>query len=364
MQAPSGRSEGRGIFVMPDMRVQVRGHDGAGTVRAVGPELAGGRTLKVTFDGADCTVDVLERDAVASWIPEVGDDHAVAVKIDRMQLDCMAVKVLEDPRSLPYIVSIAPFTPHRAFSTRDQLVSWMAERGLKVDGEIPAVGETGHFQIEGHYYRAVVSNTLAFDRIAGVRTRENDGGRWTAATIVQDASGVRTVTIVGSGCAARQVFDDHVWPAADEPMYLYVPGEMTAFDRARDMRDGSYVGDFSGQTLEELRESHPNVQVMASAEVEDQMRVAARTTPVEIDQHEFDAALGVMPPVHSRRHGDVHTFQFSERYTADITWTFAQVGERCFKFRDQLGLATDAIVKRIEAAGFTFEPEEAMGMTP
>lgn len=364
MSAPSDRKEGQGTFLMPEMRVQVAGRESLGTVTGIGPGAPGSRAVKVTFDGGGESVDVAERAVVASWIPEVGDDHAVTVAIDRLQLDCMSAEILENPRAVPYLVTVMPATPHRGFESREQLLSWMAERGLSVEGEIPERGVAGHFEIQGQYRRAVLTNTHAFDKIAGLRTREADAGCWTAATITQDEAGVRTISLVGAGCTARQQFDGHVWPANDEHLYVYVPGGMTAFDHARDMRDGTFVGVISGQTLEELRESNPGAQVMASSEVEDQMRVAARTAPVEIDEAEFDSALGAMPPIHHRKTGELHSFQFAERYTADVTWTFAQVGERYFKFRDQVGLPTDAILARIEAAGFSFEPEEALGATP
>ncbi|MEL5395894.1 hypothetical protein [Serratia nevei] len=73
----------------------------------------------------------------------------------------------------------------------------------------------------------------------------------------------------------------------------------------------------------------------------------ARSDVEEITLAAFMDAIAVMYP--KDWEGDVHseTFKLAEMYCGDVTYIFAKVGDRYFKFRDVVTLSHSAILARI-----------------
>ncbi|MBH3000401.1 hypothetical protein I5M74_22785 [Serratia marcescens] len=74
----------------------------------------------------------------------------------------------------------------------------------------------------------------------------------------------------------------------------------------------------------------------------------ARTEIAEITLLEFMDAIAVLYP--KDWEGDAHseTFKLAEMYCGDVTYIFAKVGDRYFKFRDVASLSHNAILARID----------------
>lgn len=100
------------------------------------------------------------------------------------------------------------------------------------------------------------------------------------------------------------------------------------------------------QTLDEIRERHPDARLgdldEAYAKIEDSYRVP----PVEITEDHFIEMLEVLPPVKWRRTQEAETFMLSERMYGDITSIFCRIGSRYFEMQDHTWLDIDEIVAR------------------
>ncbi|WP_273831151.1 hypothetical protein [Serratia bockelmannii] len=74
----------------------------------------------------------------------------------------------------------------------------------------------------------------------------------------------------------------------------------------------------------------------------------ARSEVAEISLMEFMDAIAVLYP--KDWVGDAHseTFKLAEMYCGDVTYIFAKVGDRYFKFRDVASLSHNAILARID----------------
>ncbi|MFS7282058.1 hypothetical protein AB6867_26435 [Serratia proteamaculans] len=75
---------------------------------------------------------------------------------------------------------------------------------------------------------------------------------------------------------------------------------------------------------------------------------SAKTDPEVITLAAFMDAIGTMYPLDWQ--GDAHneSFKLAEMYCGNVTYIYAKVGERYFKFRDVVTLSHTEIVKRLE----------------
>lgn len=128
------------------------------------------------------------------------------VKYGNMQVTALTPEFHEQTCNYWYTVTCGA-TAHTAFTTKAGLVRWLAERGLKLDGELPeARGEFATMRVIGEYYsssHAKYAPTEAepYRMIEGddwhaikplVITAVMSNARYTLALITEEA-GVRTV---------------------------------------------------------------------------------------------------------------------------------------------------------------------------
>ncbi|BEM75598.1 hypothetical protein SME36J_50210 (plasmid) [Serratia marcescens] len=73
----------------------------------------------------------------------------------------------------------------------------------------------------------------------------------------------------------------------------------------------------------------------------------ARTEIAEITLLEFMDAIAVLYPKDWEGDALSETFKLAEMYCGDVTYIFAKVGDRYFKFRDVVTLSHNAILARI-----------------
>lgn len=74
----------------------------------------------------------------------------------------------------------------------------------------------------------------------------------------------------------------------------------------------------------------------------------ARTEVTEITLQKFMDAIAVMYPRDWCGDVDCESFKLAEMYCGEITYIYAKVGERYFKFRDVVSLPHNAILARID----------------
>src|SRR6266481_4520284 len=95
-----------------------------------------------------------------------------------------------------------------------------------------------------------------------------------------------------------------------EPVF-YVPGTTTIIDKAVD-RAGVLVGDYSGETLEQIRLRHPGATLGEWDDVYAETEASCKTEPAEITEDEFVKALNALPPVKSTKRSGTESFNISE----------------------------------------------------
>lgn len=145
-------------------------------------------------------------------------------------------------------------------------------------------------------------------------------------------------------------------PQFREPVF-YVPGESSIIDAAIN-RDGTLVGHYSGETLDEIRLRYPGAEIGEWDVVYAAAEESCKTEPVEITEARFLEMLNVLPPVRWVREGGAESFKMSERYYGSITGIYARIGKRYFNFSDVITLPHDEIIKRIrESTAFTNQSE-------
>lgn len=371
------------LFILPGMRAQVNGYAAPATVTAVGewdnPAWEGNRRLgnREVWVVLDCDradgvdpepVAMADAEILATWSPKSGYDDGFAAVKTYSNLYLQTLDARRHERTCGYWYTVmSNGMSHVAFATRDQLLSWMAERGLNLTAELPEQGVASGQAIAGSYRESFSPHSLGFDAIDGVRTREMSNGRWTAATITRDGEGVRTVHSVGPNCRARLEFDAHVWPAPDSSLWFYEPGQFHAFDAAVVREAGTWEAMYSGKTLAELQCDRPNVILCTEAEFRAQANAAACTAPTEITPAAYREALDVLPPQGWTRAGGTESFKLCEYHSNDVTNIYVQIGDRCFKFRDLGTMPHAQVIERVERSGLLAQPameDDATGMSP
>lgn len=72
----------------------------------------------------------------------------------------------------------------------------------------------------------------------------------------------------------------------------------------------------------------------------------------EIDFSKYMDALGVMYPHDWRGNKESESFKLAEMYIGEITYIYAKVENRFFRFRDKVTLQHEVIIKRIREEMF------------
>lgn len=127
----------------------------------------------------------------------------------RMQVTALTPEWHEKTCNYWYTVTNGAMA-HTAFTTKAGLMRWLAERGLRLDGELPQTrGEYATMRVIGEYYATSHGNRhpdeteftilpmvedAAWREIKPVViTAAMSNGRYTLALVTEDKNGVRTV---------------------------------------------------------------------------------------------------------------------------------------------------------------------------
>jgi hypothetical protein len=97
---------------------------------------------------------------------------------------------------------------HTAFTTREALMNWLHECGLKVDvSEIPEPGNRAFIRIDGAYRTAMhLGSYDVFFLLDGVRTKTFSNGQLTMAIITSDEDGLKTVHTLNPNMRDRPIY--------------------------------------------------------------------------------------------------------------------------------------------------------------
>ena len=102
---------------------------------------------------------------------------------------------------------------HTAFKTREGLILWLHERGLKLCDPLPAIRVPGSLHIKGQYRTEchfTVNEVTAWYALRPViESRTLSNGDYVEAKITEDADGIRTVHTLNPNIRSRHVFDYH-----------------------------------------------------------------------------------------------------------------------------------------------------------
>ena len=117
--------------------------------------------------------------------------------------------------------------------------------------------------------------------------------------------------------------------------------------RVQDVYTPAERGLYSGKTLDEYREKHPDAVVMAWDEAHAIERAEFIKPVSEITAEQFDDALNVLPPCKWTMEGAYQSFHVSELVFADIANWFAKYGARYFRFDDKRSLTHREVMQRV-----------------
>jgi len=113
-----------------------------------------------------------------------------------------------------------------------------------------------------------------------------------------------------------------------------VPGQRHAIDAVTKV-DGELMGQFSNLPVATLIERNPGAIVCSLDQFAAEADELAITEPEPITKKQWWDALEALPPIRWRTVLGVELFQFSERYTGNVTGTYARIGARYWRWYDR-----------------------------
>ncbi len=113
-----------------------------------------------------------------------------------------------------------------------------------------------------------------------------------------------------------------------------MPGQRHVIDGVV-LVDGQQMGQFSHLPVATIIERNPGAVVCSLDKFADAADELAITEPEPITKEQWWGALEALPPISWRTVLGVELFQFSERYTGNITGTYARIGSRYWHWYDR-----------------------------
>lgn len=105
-----------------------------------------------------------------------------------------------------YLVQTSTLS-HTAFHNRDNLLTWLKERGLTLTEPLAEHGTSSWQAVNGSYRTQSHSDYEEFYGQQGITSRTLSNGDWTLAIITTDADSTKTVHTLNPNCKNRHVFD-------------------------------------------------------------------------------------------------------------------------------------------------------------
>jgi Flp pilus assembly pilin Flp len=125
-----------------------------------------------------------------------------------MTLCCLTGKQHQNTCNYWYAVRDDVIWPHTAFTTREALMLWLNERGLKLTEPLPEERGTWQYQkIIGTYSRNMIIDRGEFDALQGPTTTELSNGDYTSAKITDDQDGNKVINYLNPNVRGRLVYN-------------------------------------------------------------------------------------------------------------------------------------------------------------
>ena len=122
---------------------------------------------------------------------------------------------------------------------------------------------------------------------------------------------------------------------------------MSIIDAVVTNTQGQEVGQYSGETLEQIQARYPGALVGDSDEVTKAREDQLRTAPAPCTHEQFWYALECLPPMGWRNAGNGESFKMSERLSGRMTRIYARTGQRYWSFVDTDDLNHAQIMARV-----------------
>lgn len=116
--------------------------------------------------------------------------------------------------------------------------------------------------------------------------------------------------------------------------------------------DGTPIGIYSQQPLEEMRRESGSELLVADEATFNALHDASYTTqPEQISKEDYMDGLECLPPMQWGRWDGVESFRFSEFYSGNITTIYARTSNGMYwKFRDNAFMSGKSIAQKVQAA--------------
>lgn len=103
-----------------------------------------------------------------------------------------------------------------------------------------------------------------------------------------------------------------------------------------------------GQTIDEVRQRYPDVQIMSADEAVNAIETSLiDNDATEITEDQFISALEVLPPKHWQSYTDTESFMMAEYLYGYVTSIYARVGNRYYTFHDRCNMSHDDIIRKV-----------------
>lgn len=162
--------------------------------------------------------------------------------------------------------------------------------------------------------------------------------------IHRNAPGVDEMTVSQAITYEETEFFFVVLGTKEAPMPMQIDSVMLG-------SDGSRVGRFGGQTLEQIANHYKRTAVEMDWEVlREQQEKCLRTEPEEITEAQWYEALEVLPPMHWGKWLGVESFCMCEFYSGNMTNIYARLNGKFWRFMDDAYMGGEAIARKVAAA--------------
>lgn len=146
----------------------------------------------------------------------------------------------------------------------------------------------------------------------------------------------------------------------EQPYYVfYVPGAFHPLCEAI-KKDGEWYTPMFLKNQAMMEQEYPGIVVLSYEDMQKCVNEAAKTEPHEINEEDFEEALGCLPPLDLTGSSDSRSFKMCEFYVEKITTIYVYLKQdevyRYFSFRDLYSLKHSEIVDKVRHSAAYLQP--------
>ena len=129
-------------------------------------------------------------------------------------------------------------------------------------------------------------------------------------------------------------------------VYFEKGGKPAVFD---EINPDTGRGRWGGKTLDEVKQQHPDAQLMGWEEYDRHHNTYWTTDPIEIEEDAYTDALECLPPVAWQMTPQGDSFKMSERLSGSITAIYCRIESRFFCFNADIRTTHAAALEKCRA---------------